>query len=1374
MLKSAMGILASTVVLILLSVSGVSAQQEVHYVRSASSSLSSCPGQPCLTLGQYTEQMSKCFTTGSVFVFLAGNHTGIGTIYFTNVSGVTLKTNSPAAAYILCCKGFSIVCDNVTHLTVEGLTFIYSSISERPPKISVMEIINSSDVLISNSTFQGTEDLAQPLTRAVNCTHSTITITSCFFEGNTADHGGAIFVSLGSNVTLADNVFIRNSANISGGAIFAYQHACLSMMKNRFQSNSAIHNGGAIDCKDCLLNLTANNTFENNTAGITGGYGGGLHISRGNLTLSGIVLISCNRAGYGGGVSLTRSNTTHHGHSVVTFTGNEARVSGGAISVKYSNMNLGNEVASGLYFMNNSGVKEGGAIFSVSSNVTIMGISHFTNNYLNFEHHSQGGAIKIRKSNFTLFGYSIFSGNKAVNGGAMQLLTSNVYLKGIKLVFEDNLAVDGGAIYCENSVMIFRTDTVSFSSNTAKKNGGAIAIVSIDRSYMLMNVSGNFVHNIAGECGGGMYIWKADNVVFMNITISNNTGSGICIFYSKTSFLNGTSITNNTGSFGGGIHSENSIIAFSEATFAKNKANFGGSIYSVYGGVDISGDTLFTHNTALSDGGAIFALGTDITLNSTLTFTSNTAQNGGAICLESSATVSVTSLVHLSTSHNHAAEYGGVVYNEDNTMPSQCNFQTKHLHNRKELIQLPYCFFRFTELLSKRITVDSFHDLASKDGSFLYGGLFDRCRIHILNLDWSLTKLELRKYVNLQVGASPANMSSRIMASKPYQLCFCTSDEEYNCFKSISVKVYRGQKFTVPLLALDQMGNFTSTLVTAKTSPGMRVFENQRMQNVYRTCTNTEYQLYSMKDYEELILYPDGPCRDEGHARAVINVTFWSCPVGFMQSGGTCVCEERLQRYHANCMISMENSIMRSADSHLWIGTLYKNNSFQGLILYESCPRDYCRSGNVAISLQDPNSQCDHMRAGVLCGSCQTNHSLMLGSSHCGECPNSFHLALLLPFAAVGIALVVFLSVLRLTVATGMINSIILYANIVQINRNYYFPLGKSNILTVFVAWLNLDLGFETCFYDGMTAQVQTWLQCAFPLYVWVLISLIILTSRYSITVSKLIGRNPVAVLATLLLMSYTKILKVGIDVYSFAILDYPENKTIIVWRKDGNVPFFDPLQLLLIVVMSLVLIFFFLPYTLLILLGYKLYHFTDRKFMKWLNRLKPFLDSYYAPYRSHTRYWTGFLLLVRCALYVVFTFNNSTRSHTAVIVTFATIVSLSWISGTIYSKRYTNVLEVSTYLNLIVLSAFTLAGYNSAALAYSLVGAVFATLVSIIIFHFARLRIVAACLKFQRLHSTTAGTVITDSTPVSRMSSTTTRQVTRTEVCLREPLLEN
>ena len=127
--------------------------------------------------------------------------------------------------------------------------------------------------------------------------------------------------------------------------------------------------------------------------------------------------------------------------------------------------------------------------------------------------------------------------------------------------------------------------------------------------------------------------------------------------------------------------------------------------------------------------------------------------------------------------------------------------------------------------------------------------------------------------------------------------------------------------------------------------------------------------------------------------------------------------------------------------------------------------------------------------------------------------------------------------------------------------------------------------------------------------------------------------------------MSYTKILKIIIDVYSTAQLEYPDNKTVTVWLKDGNVPYLQSRHLLLTVVTSLVLVFLFLPYTLLLLLGYKLYRFSGRKHMRWLNRLKPLLDSYYAPYNKHTRCWTGFLLLVRCALYIVFTLGDASRN---------------------------------------------------------------------------------------------------------------------------------
>ena len=410
----------------------------------------------------------------------------------------------------------------------------------------------------------------------------------------------------------------------------------------------------------------------------------------------------------------------------------------------------------------------------------------------------------------------------------------------------------------------------------------------------------------------------------------------------------------------------------------------------------------------------------------------------------------------------------------------------------------------------------------------------------------------------------------------------------------------------------------------------------------------------------------------------------------------------------------------------------------------------------------------------------------MLGSSRCKECSNSY-IALLLLFATAGIALVVFLFILRLTVATGMINSVILYANIVQVNKHVLLPHSR-NIFTFFIAWMNLDLGFETCFYNGMTAYAQTWLQLVFPAYVWIIICIIKIISRYSVTVSKLIGHNPIAVLATLLLMSYTKILKIIIEVYSSAQLEYPGNKTVTVWLKDGNVPYLESWHLLLTVVTSLVLVFLFFPYTLLLLLGYKLYRFSGRKHMRWLNRLKPLLDSYYAPYKTHTRYWTGFLLLVRCALYIVFSYNSlggTRKSLLAIIITCTAIIVIAWLSVRIYKRTLNNIIEASIYLNLIVLSAVTLAELESPALMHSLVGTVFITMIAIIAYHFHILYIskstiwkkietkVSRVLESIWLLTDTKNTPLVLPPPMSS-SHDPHKIVSKTVIELCEPLLES
>ena len=965
----------------------------------------------------------------------------------------------------------------------------------------------------------------------------------------------------------------------------------------------------------------------------------------------------------------------------------------------------------------------------LESNDIVISNSRFLGNGTQTEHNAS--TLSCSNSSITVIN-CYFEGNTGDYGGAISVEIGS-HLDLINSTFIRNIANGGGAIYAESS------------SITVTGNDNETAAI----------FSGN-----SAKGGGAIYLNRTTAVF-----------SGALILFQD----------NSAETFGGGIYSIKSLLTFrsSSTLFHGNIAHrLGGAIYIAYMKIQLLGKNItFTNNSANILGGAMYGLSTKIKFHGNITFSHNSAKRGGGMYFVD-VSLKIQSGMKLNTSFNNASTYGGAIYYEDSLQYSQCVTNLKY----KDI--LPNCFIQLngTELTSDTSkAIHSYYNTAGKDGSFMYGGSLDRCQMKsksengVVKYSTDYTLIESK--INL---TQPSNKIN-VISSYPYTLCFCGTNNNICDKRKINETIYRGQKLTVPLFAVAQAGNHVLTTVAARTSENARLEPNQTYQKLSQhNCSNLVYNLYSTEDHGHLELHPDGPC---SKTYISFSVTFLPCPPGFIQSNDKCICEQRLMKYTSTCRIDKDDtiSIIQNSDSGFWMKALYyQNGTYQDLILCEICPVEYCKRENHNISLDNPDIQCAMNRKGVLCGECITNYSLMFGSSRCLICSNTY-LALFLPFAAAGIALVVFLSILRLTVATGMINSVILYANIVQVNRHLFFPISTVNVLTVVIAWMNLDLGIETCFYNGMTTYQQTWLQFAFPIYIWILITLIIITSRYSVRVSKLIGHNPIAVLATLLLMSYTKILNIIINVYSFAKLDYPDNKTVTVWLKDGNVPYLQSWHLLLTVVTSLVLVFLFLPYTLLLLLGYKLYCFSGRKHMHWLNRLKPLLDSYYAPYKTHTRCWTGFLLLVRCALYIVFSFGEASKNLLAIIITSVIIVSVfALLPGRIYTSSYTNIIESLVHLNLIILSVITFAvgsGMNSRSLAglvYSLVGMVFVIMMGIIVYHFHTLCISHTFgVRIQAKLSNICNHAKTSKKEDEPISENTLKEVSTTVIELREPLLE-
>ena len=249
--------------------------------------------------------------------------------------------------------------------------------------------------------------------------------------------------------------------------------------------------------------------------------------------------------------------------------------------------------------------------------------------------------------------------------------------------------------------------------------------------------------------------------------------------------------------------------------------------------------------------------------------------------------------------------------------------------------------------------------------------------------------------------------------------------------------------------------------------------------------------------------------------------------------------------------------------------------------------------------------------------------SHVLGSTSCEEC--SSHFLLLIPvFIAAGIVLVIFLMLFNLTVSVGTINGLIFYANIVRANQAIFFPRGTNNeFLSIFIVWLNLDLGIETCFYGGLDAYAKTGLQFLFPVYIWIIVVVIIVSSLYSTTAAKLSGRNAVQVLATLFLLSYAKLLCVTITAFSFTLLEYPDGSIKRVWLYDGNVDYLKGKHIALFVAALLLLVFISLPYTVALL------------FIQCLHAVQVKVQN-----TGLGHYWPGLLLVVCVVLFLVFSVN--------------------------------------------------------------------------------------------------------------------------------------
>ena len=867
-----------------------------------------------------------------------------------------------------------------------------------------------------------------------------------------------------------------------------------------------------------------------------------------------------------------------------------------------------------------------------------------------------------------------------VYGEALHILSSwNTNVNNINLQKMCNSTVILGNVWLERAVYTVMKGI--------KANGRIIMANCIETTFVNLSMA-----NL--KLRGGLSVNTCTNVTLQNSTFINFMDPGTLL----TDVISLPAVVYIYFSLG---------VRFCNCTFARNNLT---NIKSIASNFSLSGDVKFLANRALS---------------------------GTAIIISHKSNMTLEEDCNAAFINNHATRTGGAIHvmtGEDAVVVSRMPWCFLHVSGRRDH---PRLVFR--------------GNTAGKGGDVLYGG-------RLALGDSGETTNCMQSFKNI---SNISQDSLSLIASDSSRVCLCNSSGKPDCLNLVYPErktIYPGQTINISAVATGQDFGTVAGSVFAQflrlphnSVPKLEALQysqavgkdycNQLNYTIYHShegpsdavlVFTPEYKdvsyfisndsasvRYSIKTYmvwvknypyitfpKQVLEYP-----------VYVNITLLPCPLGFQLYGiqPKCECSSLLMTLPGVSCDIQDQTISRAG--LVWVGLMKGSNGT--LATSEYCPLNYCHSKEVRIGMGEFNSQCNYDRSGMLCGECKPGHSVALGSSQCLSCSN-WYLTLAVPFAMAGVALVFFIKVLDLTTSQGTITGLIFYANIVKANEFIFLPRKETNLLTIFIAWLNLDLGIETCFWDGLTSYSKTWLQFAFPLYVWAIAGAIIILSKYCDRVAKIMGKNSVSVLATLFFLSYAKLLRTIIVALSCTIIDTSHGRTA-VWSADGNMDYLGPYHALLFSVCVTTLLFLWLPYTLLLFCGQWLHRCNCRPVVRMLVKIKPLLDAYYGPIKGTHRYWFGAQLLVKAVILLISAIVPSNNSGIIVLSISMSSVVFGFSSIGLYHSKFISIFELSFFMNLALLGISTFFAMsterNPTTATYVLIGVAFAQFCGLVMY---------------------------------------------------------
>ena len=719
--------------------------------------------------------------------------------------------------------------------------------------------------------------------------------------------------------------------------------------------------------------------------------------------------------------------------------------------------------------------------------------------------------------------------------------------------------------------------------------------------------------------------------------------------------------------------------------------------------VVLNGSSNFTDNI-----GSVFDIrNSQVILGGQLYFMRNTADTGPAFKLTGLSRFILQDGLNVTFVKNSALQnFGGVIYAYNEVSSDNCMFIPNSSNSKVSML--------FKE------------NTAGNTANAIYSSNLLYCK-GINNIYYRLDKAK-SFFRNVSNGSlDRKNMLSTIEK----RLCFCNNAIYSSKSLSVVTRIYPGISLQLPIVALDgfnqssffeislsllQKDIFSHKLYPIKS---WYVSGESRYMLLQDKCTLVNVTLLKHKEVKEvknftyLALLVSN--YQSWNSIAKYNLSPQDCPIGFEfdESTHKCDCSHIFHNlgYQPICqIISHVNkthiTISTPPISIKWIGALQIGNNmmfgvssthFMYSYLYKIHYDSYVISEDDGIflasskNIEDNYTLCTINRHGVLCSQCAPGYSVVFGSRDCLQCSNWWLLTLII-YGLSGLLVIYLLHTLKLTITTGTINSIILYAQIISIGQDVGMSRGNGKVLFYYnslikglLFLINLSLGFELplCFYDGMTELWKSGLGLLFPVYLLSIVIGLIVICRYSVRLSNKLGNSSIQVLVTVVHLSFSTLLTSAFDVFTPAYIHTNTSDVpLAVWQNDGTVEFGKGRHLILMIFTGLVVGPILAAYLTVLIAGRPL-----MKIKRVREYLRPIYEAIHAPYRPNREFFFLSSIILVAILYLL---KNIFISNHPTVGLFISIPLTSLYSIVLGFSRPFNEMYLN-FLNIFVLSVLTL-----------------------------------------------------------------------------------